>query len=690
MRLGIRAKLVGTLLLAGLLPLALSMALVLVGGVKLRMQGKGQMNRALAAQQARHLVSVLEAQGDLANAINGLPGNAELLEKANSVAPLAQEQIDRIETNWPGLDPEKDRTLLAGILGNKLAAQWKSVRRNEPRFSEVMVTDLSGRLVAATGKTSDYFQADENWWKACYDGGKGRAVIARLGRDESAVSPEGKQGTQVVDLCLPIRDRLEKAGTPRRLLGIAKVSIDASWVLRQIETTGHADELSKATWLVDESGESLMGDMAKAPVDQLPARSAARAREGGDGWWIDDDLAGYEMVAMAPVDRRSLMSEGSRRWFVVVATDRASVLGPIHKMAWQILGLGMLVIAACFVGGLAIARREIIRPVLELGQAVDQVKAGNRSYRLKESRGGESTFRDDEIGQLARDFNLMAQHLENQIKRIEESDAIKSQFIDLASHEMRTPVTYILGAAQLAQRQDGHPDPGLFKRISSKAQRLNRIIENMFKLLAAGRFESAGVELREVDLRELINTVQREHEPFLRERRQTYSAQVSDDAAIVRADGDLLRDILSNLVSNAIRFSPDGGMLGIRTGRVTTNRGEAIEIAVSDTGPGIQADDVPHLFQPFFTGADLAHHSSGEYQYMSRGMGLGLSVVKRFVELQGGGVLVDTSSKGTTIRVRLPANPVDAIKPLTGAPPASAGEGGAASTATSNPPRVVE
>jgi len=667
MRLGIRAKLVSTLLLAGMLPLAMTLAVVLFEGVGLRIQSKGQMYRALAAQQARHLVSVLEAQADLGNAINSLPGIADFLEQANTVSPLNDQQIGRIEATWPALDPEKDRGLLATILGNKLSTHWKSVRRNDPRFSEVMITDRSGRLVAATGKTSDYFQADEDWWKNCYDGGKGRALISRLGRDDSAISPEGKQGTLVVDLCLPIYDRPEKPPAERKLLGIAKMSIDASWVIRQLQTTGHAEELPRATWLVDETGESMMGDVARAPVSRLPAASAAKLRAGGDGWVMDEDLVGYEMVAMSPVEQGRLKAEGTRRWFVMVAAEKMSVLQPVYRMAWQLGGIGVAVIAACFLGGLLIARREIIRPMVQLGLAVDQVKAGNREYRLSEERGGRATFRDDEIGQLARDFNLMARHLEHQLRRMEESDELKRQFIDLASHELRTPVTYILGAAQLAQRQDGHPDPALLARISSKAQRLNRIIENMFKLLASDRFEALGRELSDIDLRALTDTVYREHEPFLRERSQTYSAHVSDDATSVYADGDLLRDILSNLLSNAIRFSPDGGSVGIRTSRVATQRGQAIEIAVSDTGPGIPADDVPHLFKPFFTGVDVAHHSSGEYQFMSRGMGLGLSVVKRFVELQGGGVLVDTSSKGTTIRVRLPIEAAPASERLKGA-----------------------
>jgi cell cycle sensor histidine kinase DivJ len=87
-----------------------------------------------------------------------------------------------------------------------------------------------------------------------------------------------------------------------------------------------------------------------------------------------------------------------------------------------------------------------------------------------------------------------------------------------------------------------------------------------------------------------------------------------------------------------------------------------VEIEVSDSGPGIPKKDLPDLFQPFFVGGRdvLDRHSSGDYQHMSRGMGLGLSVVKRFVDLHGGTVSVDTSPEGTRVRVFLPREPTPA------------------------------
>src|SRR5215207_3192029 len=101
MRLGIRAKLVGTLLLAGLLPLALALGVILFGVVELRVRSQGQMYSALAQQQAGHLSTILLAQVEWANLINGQPGTREFLAAANRKEPLTKAQIATIETSWP-------------------------------------------------------------------------------------------------------------------------------------------------------------------------------------------------------------------------------------------------------------------------------------------------------------------------------------------------------------------------------------------------------------------------------------------------------------------------------------------------------------------------------------------------------------------------------------------------------------
>jgi signal transduction histidine kinase len=655
MRLGIRGKLVGTLLLAGLLPLALALGVILVGVVELRVQSRGRMHRALAQQQAGHLSSILGEQVELVNLVNGMPGTVEFLRKADEAPPLSQAQIDAIEKRWPDL-PAND-PLIKGCLTNEVAARWASVAGAEPRFAEVMVTDASGRLVAATHRTSDYFQADEPWWQLCWNGGRGRVLISDVVFDESAVPPgASKRGALVADLCLPIYDGTDVVR--RKVVGICKVSLHATWMLRQLDMAEQLDDVPHAVWLVRSDGRAVPGADPPPPVADLPTKTARRVAEESSGWLKDSRVAGHELIGFAAVEQSRLMDRVEGRWHVVVASDVHAVAASVYRLAWKILAAGLVVIAGCFLGGLVLARREVIRPLLTLEHAVDQIAHGNRDYRLSEARGRRETFRDDELGRLAEDFNAMAAELQANLERLEEADALKRQFIDLASHELRTPVTYILGASQLAQRQNGDAPPGAARdvmgKVASKAQRLNRIVENMFKLLASDRFDKSP-RWEDVDVAALVRAVVEEHEPFVRERRQHWRIEVAPDLPTIRGESYKVKDILTNLVSNAIRFSPDGGEVGVTARPVDGG----VEIEVSDSGPGIPQKDLPELFQPFFTGGreTVERHTSGDYQHMSRGMGLGLSVVKRFVDLHGGTVSVDTSPEGTRVRVFLPREP---------------------------------
>jgi len=251
----------------------------------------------------------------------------------------------------------------------------------------------------------------------------------------------------------------------------------------------------------------------------------------------------------------------------------------------------------------------------------------------------------------------MAEELSRHVGQLKEANVLKQQFIDLASHELRTPVTYTLGITQLAQRQPGAHSP-LLDKIGVRAARLGRIVENMFKLLQGAAVENR-LRLSSVDLRQLIEQVCHELDPFLRERRQRCDLQINPQTPMLLADAEKINDVLLNLVANAIRFSPDGSVVTISAAPVS----EGVELIVADTGPGIDPSDQSHLFEPFYTGdAPLARHSSGDYAYQSRGIGLGLSVVKRFVQMHAGRVWANSSPQGTQMHVILPLHPPEMVK----------------------------
>jgi signal transduction histidine kinase len=327
-------------------------------------------------------------------------------------------------------------------------------------------------------------------------------------------------------------------------------------------------------------------------------------------------------------------------------------------------------------------------PIIRLREATAAVGRGELNVRLL-SDASDPTFRKDELGDQARDFDEMTRQLQKNVNQLARSNEAKRRFMELAGHELRTPVTYLVGVCQLAQRQlqqlsiaatDGQPEnqdtvalaqknaaatQSALAKIAAKTQRLSRIIDNLLKLVTNDQFTTR-MNKAPVDMRALLLQVTSDHRPFIAERKQQLVVDVAENLPPIDADRDKLEDALTNLLSNAIRFSPDGSTIRVAAHEVV---GDMLEILVEDSGPGIPAEDLANLFEPFYTGSDILHHHSGTFEFGSKGIGLGLAIVRRFIELHGGIVRAHTLSKpapgaapvpgvptGTQFQILLPLN----------------------------------
>jgi signal transduction histidine kinase len=248
-----------------------------------------------------------------------------------------------------------------------------------------------------------------------------------------------------------------------------------------------------------------------------------------------------------------------------------------------------------------------------------------------------------------------------------EANRLKGAFIEVASHELNTPVAVVLGMTELwrlTQGQNASPlERSWVERIQGAGRRLASTVERMMKLLRTDQFGDT-LDLRPTELEPLLRRVVTDLQPFLHARRQQVQIEVEPDLGWAEIDPAKLSDILTNLIINAIKFTPDGGTIRVHAGPDGPDR---IRFRVADTGVGIAPADRDHLFEPFFTGYDTLHHSSGEYQYCKRGIGLGLCLVKTFVELHGGRVDVQSEpGKGSTFSFSLPRRPaaITQVPPL--------------------------
>jgi signal transduction histidine kinase len=243
--------------------------------------------------------------------------------------------------------------------------------------------------------------------------------------------------------------------------------------------------------------------------------------------------------------------------------------------------------------------------------------------------------------------------LETANAELKRADELKSAFIRVASHELRTPLTILMGMSDLAARQGNAPEPlaGWIKRVHAAGRRLQYLIDQLVAMLAAQQFDRQP-ERRPTEVADLLQRAIDDVRPFAEVRRQELRLELPEAPGVIDVDGEKIRDSVNHLLLNAIKFTPDGGTITVGTRR----QGSDTLIEVSDTGMGIEPGSLDRVFDRFFTEFDVSHHSSGHFEYGKKGLGLGLSVVKAFVEMHGGKVEVRSAmGKGTTFTIRLPA-----------------------------------
>ncbi len=240
---------------------------------------------------------------------------------------------------------------------------------------------------------------------------------------------------------------------------------------------------------------------------------------------------------------------------------------------------------------------------------------------------------------------------------------LKSSFIEVASHEFNTPITLVLGLSELLRLINPGRDEqerAIIERISNAARQLAKLVLGTLTLMRADDFRRT-LQRSPVDLSALLARVALKVRPFVQARDLRLVEHISEDLGTFNLDADKIDACVLNLLTNAIKFTPDGKAITI-TGRLVES--DLAEIAVSDSGVGIEPRALEHLFQPFFTQFDASRHSSGDFGFNKRGLGIGLSIVKQFVELHGGTVSAQSElNVGTRIAIRLPRQPLTPAQP---------------------------
>ncbi|MBA3347222.1 MAG: HAMP domain-containing histidine kinase [Actinobacteria bacterium] len=294
-------------------------------------------------------------------------------------------------------------------------------------------------------------------------------------------------------------------------------------------------------------------------------------------------------------------------------------------------------LAFAFLVGLAVVgalswylSRRITGPVLALSKAADQIAEGRYDVKLPDVPAG------DEISHLADRFGEMA-------SRLAEAEALERNFLMSVSHELRTPLTAIRGHVA-ALREGVVTDPELAEEsltiVAEEADRLGRLVGDVLDLakLDAHRFT---VLTEEVDMERLCERAYSTFSDEARRRGIEYERSAAD-APVIVTDGDRVLQVISNLLSNAFRWTPDGGRIDLA---LDANNG-SITVDVADSGPGIAPDEQERIFRPFWSRD-------------GRGTGLGLPIARELALALGGRIELDSEvGRGSRFRLVLPARRV--------------------------------
>jgi PAS domain S-box-containing protein len=277
-------------------------------------------------------------------------------------------------------------------------------------------------------------------------------------------------------------------------------------------------------------------------------------------------------------------------------------------------------------------------------------------------------------------------NLENSAAGLARLNRMKDSFLGMASHELKTPLTVIMGYSELLlndMKEELTETTGeMIQNISAAASRLDNIVKDMIDV---SMIDQKRLELKfdPININTVVESVVRELQFFLTLRKLNIATHLDQSLPMIRGDQTRLMQLLSNILGNAIKFTPDGGMVSVKTAFRQFNKNsplpgfdifslftkgknqlQLIEIVISDSGIGISEEDQRRIFDKFYEAGNIEEHSSGKTAFKSRGAGLGLSIAKGIVEMHGGHLWVESPGydphkcPGSSFYIVLPLDPL--------------------------------
>lgn len=465
------------------------------------------------------------------------------------------------------------------------------------------------------------------------------------------------QMQQGVKADLALRDELQAAmqGTVQRLKVLVEqaIQLDGS-----VEAREEHLRRTEALAVLERSVAALVKsvDEARPLAHDIDARAAWEAQSR-----VFDIADGYDV--------RKLIAENIARETAAVQRERAAADSRLAAVRWLWLGvagaLGAITLTALFYFG-----RELRRPLQLLSEGADALQAGQLSHRIP-------LIGDDEFSVVARSVNALAAELEEHRQResaqrqlleeqvaartgeladalasLREADARRRRLFADISHELRTPTTVIRGEAEITLRGVDKP-AGEYRlalsRIVDTARQLGSVIDDLLNM-ARNDIDSLSLRRVPLDIDELATEALAQAGPLAeRQGVRLIGPPRTTGQHVVLGDPLRLRQLLGILLDNATRYSTPGGSVRVEVHarEASANHAARVLLSVEDQGIGIPAEELPHIFDRHFRGAQARNHNA-------EGSGLGLSIARALAHAHGGNLTLECNAGGTCATLSLP------------------------------------
>lgn len=329
-------------------------------------------------------------------------------------------------------------------------------------------------------------------------------------------------------------------------------------------------------------------------------------------------MGGQHMMGRAGMSHLSIMGQ-----------QEEAFLASVHQ---SLLWVGLIILLV----GLGISyllARSITVPLRNLSKATEQIEQGNFDQKVLVDK-------DDEIGHLATVFNSMAETLAT-------NNNMRRQLFANIAHELRTPLAIIQG--NLEGMIDGviEPSKEQLGSLHEEAVRLNRLITDL-RDLSLAEVRQLALEKAPTDINQLVTRTIFMLKPMSDAKEISIKTDLSEGLPEIEADSDRISQVFYNIIVNAVRYSPEQGVVKVATALTSEEGKQYLKISFTDDGLGISSEDLPHIFEHFYRGDKSRDRKSG-------GSGIGLAIVKQLIEIHGGRVVVTSKlGEGSTFIVLLP------------------------------------